>query len=85
MALLARVAAAAQEDGEPLVDLGRGNPETGPPPHVVETLSAAAVRPEAHGLDRVRPVAVEEHLGGLRVLVGVMRTVTRLSPGCRLA
>jgi aminotransferase len=49
MALLARVAAAARDDGEPLVDLGRGNPETGPPPHVVEALNAAAARPEAHG------------------------------------
>src|ERR671930_1565409 len=48
-ALLARVAAAANADGEPLVDLGRGNPETGPPPHVVEALSAAAARPDAHG------------------------------------
>ena len=35
-ALLARVAAAAAADGEPLVDLGRGNPEVGPPAHVVE-------------------------------------------------
>src|SRR5438105_8650181 len=49
MALLARVAAAAAEEGEPLVDLGRGNPETGPPPHVVEALTAAASRPDVHG------------------------------------
>ena len=36
----ARVAAAAAaEDGPPLVDLGRGNPEIGPPPHVVEALA----------------------------------------------
>jgi aminotransferase len=48
-ALLARVAAAAREEGEPLVDLGRGNPETGPPPHVVDALSAAAARPDVHG------------------------------------
>src|ERR671937_2625833 len=48
-ALRARVAAAAREDGEPLVDLGRGNPETGPPAHVVEALSAAAARPDVHG------------------------------------
>jgi L-glutamine---4-(methylsulfanyl)-2-oxobutanoate aminotransferase len=33
-ALLARVAAAAARDGEPLVDLGRGNPDIGPPAHV---------------------------------------------------
>jgi aminotransferase len=49
MALLARVAAAAREAGEPLVDLGRGNPETGPPSHVVEALVAAARRPDVHG------------------------------------
>ena len=48
-ALLARVAAAAAHDGEPLVDLGRGNPEVGPPQHVVRALSEAAARPEAHG------------------------------------
>ena len=48
-ALLARVAAAAAADGEPLVDLGRGNPEVGPPPHVVEALARAAARPDVHG------------------------------------
>src|SRR5262249_41074156 len=48
-ALLARVAAAAAGGGEPLVDLGRGNPEIGPPPHVVEALSRAAGRPDLHG------------------------------------
>ena len=48
-ALLARVAAAAAEDGEPLVDLGRGNPEVGPPPHVVQALAEAAARPDVHG------------------------------------
>jgi aminotransferase len=49
MALLARVAAAAAEEGEPLVDLGRGNPELGPPEHVVRALSEAAGRPDVHG------------------------------------
>jgi aminotransferase len=48
-ALLARVAAAAAEEGEPLVDLGRGNPETGPPQHVIDALSEAAQSPAAHG------------------------------------
>jgi aminotransferase len=48
-ALLARVAAAAAEDGEPLVDLGRGNPEVGPPAHVIEALAASAARPDVHG------------------------------------
>jgi aminotransferase len=43
-ALLARVTAAGE-----VVDLGRGNPETGPPQHVVDALAEAANRPTAHG------------------------------------
>ena len=35
--------------GGPLIDLGRGNPETGPPPHVVEVLAGAARRDDVHG------------------------------------
>src|SRR2546421_3163234 len=49
MALLARVAAAAAMEGEPLVDLGRGNPEVGPPEHVVSALAESAARPDVHG------------------------------------
>jgi L-glutamine---4-(methylsulfanyl)-2-oxobutanoate aminotransferase len=48
-ALLARVAAAAHGAGEPLVDLGRGNPEVGPPPHVVERLAQVSREQRAHG------------------------------------
>ena len=48
-ALLARVAAAATAEGEPLIDLGRGNPEIGPPEHVVRALTEAASRPDIHG------------------------------------
>ncbi len=47
--LLARVAAAAAEGGEPLVDLGRGNPELGPPEHVVRALTECAERHDIHG------------------------------------
>src|SRR5437879_13256984 len=47
--LLARVAAAAGEEGEPLTALGRGKPETGPPPHVIEALQRSAARPDVHG------------------------------------
>ena len=47
--LLARVAEAAATEGEPLLDLGRGNPEVGPPAHVVEALSESAARPDLHG------------------------------------
>src|SRR2546421_330403 len=49
MALLARVSAAAAATGKPLVDLGRGNPEVGPPGHVVEALQRSAARPDVHG------------------------------------
>ena len=48
-ALLARVSSASALDGEPIVDLGRGNPETGPPQHVVDTLAEAANQTTAHG------------------------------------
>jgi L-glutamine---4-(methylsulfanyl)-2-oxobutanoate aminotransferase len=48
-ALLARVAEHAALEGEPLIDLGRGNPEVGPPQHVVDALAAAANDPSAHG------------------------------------
>ena len=47
--LLARVAAASAAAGEPLVDLGRGNPEAGPPEHVIQALSESAARPDVHG------------------------------------
>src|SRR5580765_6569337 len=43
-ALLKRVAAAGE-----VVDLGRGNPETGPPQHVIDALTEAANRATAHG------------------------------------
>ena len=42
MRLLARVQEAAARDGEPLVDLGRGNPDVPPPPHVIDALVATA-------------------------------------------
>jgi len=51
MRLLARVQEAATRDGEPLVDLGRGNPDVPPPPHVIEALVASAREetPRVHG------------------------------------
>src|SRR5262245_41508782 len=48
-ALLAEVSRHAALEGEPLVDLGRGNPEVGPPQHVIDALSEAANQPAAHG------------------------------------
>jgi aminotransferase len=53
-ALLGRVAAAAAQEGPTLVDFGRGNPEVGPPPHVVEALRKAALEPTAHGYSPIR-------------------------------
>ena len=47
--LLARVAAAAREGGEPVVDLGRGNPDVPPPEHVLDALAEAARLPGASG------------------------------------
>lgn len=49
--LLARVAAVAAEEGEPLLDLGRGNPDVPPPQHVVEALVDTARLPTSavHG------------------------------------
>jgi len=46
--LLARVSAAAS-GSEPLVDLGRGNPDVPPPAHVVAALEVAAARSDTHG------------------------------------
>jgi aminotransferase len=43
-ALLRRVAEAGD-----VVDLGRGNPETGPPQHVIDALASGAESPTAHG------------------------------------
>jgi aminotransferase len=52
--LLASVARHAALEGEPVIDLGRGNPETGPPPHVVEALSRSAARSDVHGYSPFR-------------------------------
>jgi L-glutamine---4-(methylsulfanyl)-2-oxobutanoate aminotransferase len=66
VSLLGRVAAAAAEDGLPLVDLGRGNPETGPPPHVVEALRASAGDPTVHGYAPIRGLASTKEALALR-------------------
>src|SRR4051812_48449543 len=47
--LLARVVAAGNRGADPVIDLGRGNPEAGPPDHVGEALASAAQRPDVHG------------------------------------
>jgi L-glutamine---4-(methylsulfanyl)-2-oxobutanoate aminotransferase len=55
-ALLRRVSAVSDSDGEPIVDLGRGNPETGPPLHVIDALATAANEQTAHGYAPFRGV-----------------------------
>ena len=54
--LLARVAGAAAAEGDELIDLGRGNPDVPPPPHVVEALATAAGEPGAHGYPPFRGI-----------------------------
>jgi aminotransferase len=65
MRLLARVQDASAHDGEPLVDLGRGNPDTPPPPHVIEALVASAREP----VTRVHGYAPFAGLADLRVAI----------------
>jgi L-glutamine---4-(methylsulfanyl)-2-oxobutanoate aminotransferase len=54
--LLARVAAAAAEEGDEVFDLGRGNPDIGPPQHVVDALDRAANDGSAHGYPPFRGI-----------------------------
>jgi aminotransferase len=56
-ALLAQVRAAEADGGAGVADLGRGNPEVGPPPHVAEALARAAARPDVHGYAPFRGLA----------------------------
>jgi L-glutamine---4-(methylsulfanyl)-2-oxobutanoate aminotransferase len=53
-ALLTAVSRQAAVNGLPLIDLGRGNPETGPPLHVVEALTRTAARHDVHGYSPFR-------------------------------
>ncbi len=41
--------AAARAAGEDIIDLGMGNPDLPPPPHVIEKLAEVARDPKAHG------------------------------------
>jgi alanine-synthesizing transaminase len=41
--------AAARGAGEDIIDLGMGNPDLPPPPHVIEKLCEVARKPDAHG------------------------------------
>ena len=82
--LLGRVAAA----GADVVDLGRGNPESGPPAHVVEALQRAASRPDVHGyapfrgLVELKEAIAARYRGVYGVEVDPAREVT-LVPGAK--
>ena len=41
--------AAARGAGEDIIDLGMGNPDLPPPPHVIDKLAEVARKPDAHG------------------------------------
>lgn len=41
--------AAARARGEDIIDLGMGNPDMPPPPHIIEKLAEVARKPDAHG------------------------------------
>lgn len=48
--------AAARGRGEDIVDLGMGNPDGAPPPHVIEKLCEVARKPTAHGYSASRGI-----------------------------
>jgi aminotransferase len=76
------VSMATASDSEPLVDLGRGNPETGPPQHVIDALADAAGRRSAHGYQPFRglPELREAIARRYREVYGV-----ELDPGSEVA
>ena len=85
-ALLGRVAAA----GAGVVDLGRGNPEVGPPAHVIEALARAAGRPDVHGYPPFRglPALKEAVAERYRSVYGVQLDPARevaICPGAKTA
>jgi alanine-synthesizing transaminase len=48
--------AAARAAGEDIIDLGMGNPDLPPPPHVIEKLCEVARKPDAHGYSASRGI-----------------------------
>jgi aminotransferase len=84
--LVGRVATA----GADVLDLGRGNPEVGPPAHVVEALQRAAARPDVHGyapfrgLQRLREAFADRYRAVYGVELDPDREVTVL-PGTKTA
>lgn len=48
--------AAARARGEDIIDLGMGNPDLPPPPHVIEKLCEVAHNPNAHGYSQSKGI-----------------------------
>ena len=48
--------AGARASGEDIIDLGMGNPDLPPPPHVIEKLCEVAQKPDAHGYSASRGI-----------------------------
>jgi len=48
--------AAARAAGEDIIDLGMGNPDLPPPPHVIEKLCEVAQKPNAHGYSQSKGI-----------------------------
>jgi alanine-synthesizing transaminase len=46
--------AAARARGDDIIDLGMGNPDLPPPPHVIDKLCEVAAKPDAHGYSAVQ-------------------------------
>jgi L-glutamine---4-(methylsulfanyl)-2-oxobutanoate aminotransferase len=90
--LLARVSAVAAAEGEPLVDLGRGNPDVPPPAHVVEALVASARESTSAvhgyapfaGLPELREAIAERYANEYGVEVDPQREVA-IVPGTKTA
>jgi alanine-synthesizing transaminase len=49
--------AAARARGEDIIDLGMGNPDSAPPPHVIEKLAEVARNPRAHRYSASKGIA----------------------------
>ena len=48
--------AAARASGEDIIDLGMGNPDLPPPPHVIDKLVEVAQKPDAHGYSQSKGI-----------------------------
>jgi L-glutamine---4-(methylsulfanyl)-2-oxobutanoate aminotransferase len=89
-ALLGNVARIAALEGAAVIDLGRGNPETGPPTHVVDAVTSAAERPDVHGYSPFRAlpelrIALAERYGSVYDVSLDSETEVAVVPGTKTA